>query len=242
MAISEVKSGIQTNYNPSFRGKYKKTEKGNDYYHTNSAVKIGATGAGLSALLTSWSFWTYNLSEKMAKSVTELSGKACEGAEKVSKLGKKFAAISGLLAIAGHLGASTYIDKRRNEETKKISDLVNEIGADTVAQHSNNVMLSKNNSLVHESNVGAQNGGLLGAGIGLITGLFSTFSEGKLQKLRIESGLEKIPEGFQNVAKSSSKIKAILGVVSTVAFSALGGWLLGKWSDNIANNDTYKNA
>ena len=39
-----------------------------------------------------------------------------------------------------------------------------------------------------------------------------------------------------------SKIKAILGVVSLVAFSALGGWLLGKWSDNIANNDTYKNA
>ena len=47
-----IMSVSATNYsnNLNFRGKYKTSENGTNYYHTNSAMKIGGTLAGITGI------------------------------------------------------------------------------------------------------------------------------------------------------------------------------------------------
>ena len=46
MSIDSINFSTKT---PAFKGNYKRTEQGNPYYHTNSAMKIGGTLAGFSS-------------------------------------------------------------------------------------------------------------------------------------------------------------------------------------------------
>lgn len=66
MSIDSINFSTKT---PAFKGNYKHTEQGNPYYHTNSAMKIGGTLAGLCALGTAIDLAGNNFFQKALKNL-----------------------------------------------------------------------------------------------------------------------------------------------------------------------------
>jgi hypothetical protein len=232
LSVSNI--GVQPKLNSTFKGSYKKTDKGNDYYHTNSAIKIGGVFAGVSGLLTGVMYLYQSMASNLVESFRDSA--ISEASKKIAKQYKNFTLISGLLAVAGHIGASVYVDKKRNEKAKEIADIVNDANSEGNVSSADDMMLSNRGNIVLDSKVGEKLGGWLGAGIGVVTNLVSFVRDSKVQKLN--SASDALVEGMV----AAGKVTRILGAVMSIGLSALGGFLLGRWSDNNANNETARKA
>lgn len=226
MAIDSINYSAIT---PSFKGSYKRTEQGNPYYHTNSAMKIGGTLAGLSAIGTVINLAGNNFFQKALKNLPEAANK------KLIKMDNKTAILaSGLVGLAVHLGSAAFVDYKRNEKSKETAELVKKVGTKKAVMNSEEVALSNKGRAYYDSSVGAKYGAWCGLGAGLITGVLGYIQQNK--------ALKHLDHKAPDVAKTAMKTGRIIGIATEIGVSALGGWLLGKWSDSIANKDARKHA
>ena len=147
MSIDSINFSTKT---PAFKGNYKRTEQGNPYYHTNSAMKIGGTLAGLCALGTA----------------IDLAGN-----------NKTAILANGLAALAIHLGCAAFIDHKRNEKAKETADFVKKVGTKNAVMNSDEVALSNKGRAYYDSNTGAKYGVWCGTGVGLVTGILGYAKE-----------------------------------------------------------------
>ena len=209
----------------AFKGNYKRTEQGNPYYHTNSAMKIGGTLAGLCALGTAIDLAGNNFFQKALKNLPEAD-------KDLIKINNKTAILAnGLAALAIHLGCAAFIDHKRNEKAKETADFVKKVGTKNAVMNSDEVALSNKGRAYYDSNTGAKYGVWCGTGAGLVTGILGYAKE-----------LKKLDSKTPDVIKTATKTGGAIGIAMGIGISALGGWLLGKWADSIANNDARKHA
>ena len=204
--------------NSAFKGQYKKTEQGNPYYHTNSAIKIGGAFAGVAALTTLLELGSNKFLKTMYESMP--NQKSMMEAPK----SKSSIILGGLAAIATHLGVSAFIDYKRNQKAQETANIVKQLGTKRAIMTNDDIALSNKGRAYYDSNVGSKYGGWLGAGIGALKAIQELYSNKELRGAKVP--------------------KAALGggIASNIGVTALGGWLLGKWSDNIANKDARKHA
>ena len=220
MSIDSINFSTKT---PAFKGNYKRTEQGNPYYHTNSAMKIGGTLAGLCALGTAIDLAGNNFFQKALKNLPEAD-------KDLIKINNKTAILAnGLAALAIHLGCAAFIDHKRNEKAKETADIVNEVA------------LSNKGRAYYDSNTGAKYGGWLGAAAGVI-GAVRSFVNQKVLDSQIQKQLGELSTKEKDAIKGFAKVGSIAGSIFGIGISALSGWLLGKWADSIANNDARKHA
>lgn len=222
MSIDSINFSTKT---PAFKGNYKRTEQGNPYYHTNSAMKIGGTLAGLCALGTAIDLAGNNFFQKALKNLPEAD-------KDLIKINNKTAILAnGLAALAIHLGCAAFIDYKRNEKAKETADFVKKVGTKNAVMNSDEVALSNKGRAYYDSNTGAKYGVWCGTGAGLVTGILGYAKE-----------LKKLDSKTPDVIKTATKTGGAIGIAMGIGISALGGWLLGKWADSIANNDARKHA
>ena len=222
MSIDSINFSTKT---PAFKGNYKRTEQGNPYYHTNSAMKIGGTLAGLCALGTAIDLAGNNFFQKALKNLPEAD-------KDLIKINHKTAILAnGLAALAIHLGCAAFIDHKRNEKAKETADFVKKVGTKNAVMNSDEVALSNKGRAYYDSNTGAKYGVWCGTGTGLVTGILGYAKE-----------LKKLDSKTPDVIKTATKTGGAIGIAMGIGISALGGWLLGKWADSIANNDARKHA
>ncbi len=222
MSIDSINFSTKT---PAFKGNYKRTEQGNPYYHTNSAMKIGGTLAGLCALGTAIDLAGNNFFQKALKNLPEAD-------KDLIKINNKTAILAnGLAALAIHLGCAAFIDHKRNEKAKETADFVKKVGTKNAVMNSDEVALSNKGRAYYDSNTGAKYGVWCGTGAGLVTGILGYAKE-----------LKKLDSKTPHVIKTATKTGGAIGIAMGIGISALGGWLLGKWADSIANNDARKHA
>ncbi|CCZ50686.1 unknown [Acinetobacter sp. CAG:196] len=222
MSIDSINFSTKT---PAFKGNYKRTEQGNPYYHTNSAMKIGGTLAGLCALGTAIDLAGNNFFQKALKNLPEAD-------KDLIKINNKTAILAnGLAALAIHLGCAAFIDHKRNEKAKETADFVKKVGTKNAVMNSDEVALSNKGRAYYDSNTGAKYGVWCGTGTGLVTGILGYAKE-----------LKKLDSKTPDVIKTATKTGGAIGIAMGIGISALGGWLLGKWADSIANNDARKHA
>ena len=222
MSIDSINFSTKT---PAFKGNYKRTEQGNPYYHTNSAMKIGGTLAGLCALGTAIDLAGNNFFQKALKNLPEAD-------KNLIKINNKTAILAnGLAALAIHLGCAAFIDHKRNEKAKETADFVKKVGTKNAVMNSDEVALSNKGRAYYDSNTGAKYGVWCGTGTGLVTGILGYAKE-----------LKKLDSKTPDVIKTATKTGGAIGIAMGIGISALGGWLLGKWADSIANNDARKHA
>ena len=220
MSIDSINFSTKT---PAFKGNYKRTEQGNPYYHTNSAMKIGGTLAG--ALGTAIDLAGNNFFQKALKNLPEAD-------KDLIKINNKTAILAnGLAALAIHLGCAAFIDHKRNEKAKETADFVKKVGTKNAVMNSDEVALSNKGRAYYDSNTGAKYGVWCGTGTGLVTGILGYAKE-----------LKKLDSKTPDVIKTATKTGGAIGIAMGIGISALGGWLLGKWADSIANNDARKHA
>lgn len=245
MSISAVTCYQQNIQKPAFKGKWDRTEQGTPYYKTCSAMKIGGSLAGLSALSTLMTLGASKMATIVLKEGNkEIDKKTQEVLQSLLKKGKKATIISGAVALAAYLGPAAYIDHKRNEKAKEVANHVQQVGVKNAVMNSNEVALSNKGHAYYDSNVGAKNGAWLGAVAGAIICMSSFFNYKSAKNA--ENEIKNLP--FHNkeinetlkAAKKANKFGMAVNAAISVGFSALGGWLLGKWSDNIANNDARK--
>ena len=222
MSIDSINFSTKTT---AFKGNYKRTEQGNPYYHTNSAMKIGGTLAGLCALGTAIDLAGNNFFQKALKNLPEAD-------KDLIKINNKTAILAnGLAALAIHLGCAAFIDHKRNEKAKETADFVKKVGTKNAVMNSDEVALSNKGRAYYDSNTGAKYGVWCGTGAGLVTGILGYAKE-----------LKKLDSKTPDVIKTATKTGGAIGIAMGIGISALGGWLLGKWADSIANNDARKHA
>lgn len=222
MSIDSINFSTKTQ---AFKGNYKRTEQGNPYYHTNSAMKIGGTLAGLCALGTAIDLAGNNFFQKALKNLPEAD-------KDLIKINNKTAILAnGLAALAIHLGCAAFIDHKRNEKAKETADFVKKVGTKNAVMNSDEVALSNKGRAYYDSNTGAKYGVWCGTGTGLVTGILGYAKE-----------LKKLDSKTPDVIKTATKTGGAIGIAMGIGISALGGWLLGKWADSIANNDARKHA
>lgn len=222
MSIDSINFSTKT---PAFKGNYKRTEQGNPYYHTNSAMKIGGTLAGLCALGTAIDLAGNNFFQKALKNLPEAD-------KDLIKINNKTAILAnGLAALAIHLGCAAFIDHKRNEKAKETADFVKKVGTKNAVMNSDEVALSNKGRAYYDSNTGAKYGVWCGTGAGLVTGILGYAKE-----------LKKLDSKTPDVIKTATKTGGAIGIAMGIGISALSGWLLGKWADSIANNDARKHA
>ena len=222
MSIDSINFSTKT---PAFKGNYKRTEQGNPYYHTNSAMKIGGTLAGLCALGTAIDLAGNNFFQKALKNLPEAD-------KDLIKINNKTAILAnGLAALAIHLGCAAFIDHKRNEKAKETADFVKKVGTKNAVMNSDEVALSNKGRAYYDSNTGAKYGVWCGTGTGLVTGILGYAKE-----------LKKLDSKTPDVIKTATKTGGAIGIAMGIGISALGGWLLGKWADSIANNEARKHA
>ena len=219
MSIDSINFSTKT---PAFKGNYKRTEQGNPYYHTNSAMKIGGTLAGLCALGTAIDLAGNNFFQKALKNLPEAD-------KDLIKINNKTAILAnGLAALAIHLGCAAFIDHKRNEKAKETADFVKKVGTKNAVMNSDEVALSNKGRAYYDSNTGAKYGVWCGTGVGLVIGYAKE--------------LKNLDSKTPDVIKTATKTGGAIGIAMGIGISALGGWLLGKWADSIANNDARKHA
>lgn len=231
-------SSLISGQNTNFKGKFKDSETGHKYYHTNSAMKIGGAIAGISALSGAMGLAIENNNGKLILEACKDQPIEILNKIKTTLKNRKLGVIAGsLLAIGVHLFASSIIDNKRNKKAQEMSEFVNKLGADKAVQTRNDIGLSNKGNVYYESDIGSKLGGWLGAGAGL---LFA--GSGYLtSKATLDNMFKNLPEGHAKAVKNLSKSSLLIALPVVVGASALCGWLFGKWSDNIANNDARKN-
>ncbi len=248
MSISAVTCSQSNIQKPAFKGKWDRTEQGTPYYKTCSAMKIGGTLAGLSALGTLMTLGTNSLGYSALKTAKK---DVPTNIQSIYKKGRQAALLYGAVALATHLGSAAYIDHKRNEKAKEVANYVQHVGVKNAVMNSDDIAFSNNGRAYYDSNVGAKNGAWLGALAGVASYAINFLNHKKeLSKVMkdIEKDIKDLPidkkevDGVIKGAKKAVKTGSVIGCIIGAGFCALGGWLLGKWSDHIANNDARKHA
>lgn len=241
--MSVTVNPCETTNNCNFRGKWDKTEQGTPYYKTHSAMKIGGTLAGIATAGTLINLASNNFGNKLLKSSGDALDKTTKEIYEMSaKRGKNAIIISGLITLATHLGCAAIIDSKRNQKAKEVANYAKQVGAKNAVKNNDEISLSNKGRAYYESNVGSKYGAWLGAGAGIIAVAKKHFSEkDAMDQLAKAVKEDKNPKEMETILKAA-KIGRNIGKVISVGVTALGGWLLGKWADNIANNDTRKHA
>ena len=231
-----------TNQQIAFKGTIKKTEKGNPYHHSNSAMKIGGT---LGCVATAGAFLSKTLNDSYVKALSqnkeipkEVITKAAESIKPI----KNLAFIGSLLVAALHFTCAGIIDKKRNQANKDFADKIQEQGVEETTKYRNDIAISENGNLYKESDTGKKMGAKLGAIAGLIYGGYDFFKNKKVTETITKELTNDLPKESVEQIKTISKASGLMAIPLTIGIYALGGWLLGKWSDRIANNDANKNA
>ena len=209
----------------AFKGKFQQTEQGAPYYKTNSAMKIGGTLAGLSTISIIGGLCLDSYNVKKSKEILEAMTPNVQN--KMTPAKSKAAAIlaSGLICIATHLGAAAYIDHKRNEKAKEIANFTRQVGTKNAVMSRDDIAISNKGRAYYDSNTGSKYGAWLGAGAGVVVTMKSLI-------IKKNPNMHNKPKAF--------KIGSAVGCVIGTGLTALGGWLLGKWSDSMANNDTRR--
>ena len=220
---------------PSFRGKWDKTEQENPYYKTNS----GAVAGGIMAVPAAYTWLKYSwkkideaqINKDLAESKqfmketgmdkqfdemfknfgyknTDEAFKA--GVDNMKRL-KKYAIPFAIIAAGATAGCGILVDHLRNKKAKEAADTVKQVGVKNAVMQNDKIQLSNKGRAYYESNQGVKYGALLGAGCGLIESVMST---GKL------------------------KAAALVNMV----MMAIGGLIMGKIADSTANKDARKHA
>ena len=203
----------------AFKGKFERNENGNLYYKTNSAMKIGGTFAAFSALgllikLGADKFLNEELPLTSVK----------------NKRNKAATIISGILTIAGHLGSAAIIDYKRNKKARETADYIKRVGTKQAIMTNENICVSNKGRAYYDSNIGAKYGWGLGMALGCINSIYGAWE------------LKKSSKPLKKQEQKLLKKFSVAGMIFTIGFSTLGGWLLGKWSDSLANKDAQKHA
>lgn len=123
------------------------------------------------------------------------------------------------LPIITNLGCGAIVDAVRNKKSAKVAEQIKQNGLNNALIDNEKIMLSRKGNGYYESNTGAKLGGWLGLACGLL--------QLPLLKQRDFGG---------------TKGETALGIVIGLGLTALGGYLLGKLSDNKANKDARKHA
>lgn len=232
-----------TNYsnNLNFRGKYKTSENGTNYYHTNSAMKIGGTLAGITGISSAVNYFqNKGVKDILVDPLKKENKEIFNFLNKNMKLNNKKIICCGLVAIAGHLGCAALIDHVRNKKTKKIAEANEQFGPENTLQIYNQAEISRKNNVYHKSETGSKLGGWLGAGFGIISsGLAALFTHSEIKNIAKNSA-EKLTKEEIKLLKKGALLGNLTTAPITIGVGILGGWLLGKWSDKIANKDSYK--
>ncbi len=222
---------------PSFKGKWDKTEQGNPYYKTNSSAIAGGIMAVPAAVT-----WLSNLSlptteeqvksryDKIKDSFIKTMGKENAAAfnesidkglqaekdnilkqiEKNKKI-KAWAVPFAILAAGLTAGCGLIVDNLRNKKAQEAADKVKQIGVKQAVMQDDKIQLSNKGRAYYESNQGSKYGALLGAGCGIISSAMS---------------LDKKPGNY---------------IANAILF-ALGGLIMGKIADSNSNKDARKHA
>lgn len=246
MSISAVSCSQQNIQKPAFKGKWDRTEQGTPYYKTCSAMKIGGTLAGLSVLSTLMNLWINKEGSSALKAVEKDVPKNIQSQ---LKKGRSAILLTGAVAMAAHLAPAAYIDYKRNVKAKEVANYVQHVGVKNAVMNNDNIAFSNKGRAYYDSNIGAKNGAWLGALAATasyaIHFLISRKEVSNVTK-EAEKEIKNLPIDKKEVdelikgAKKVIKMGSVVGCTIGVGLSALGGWLLGKWSDHIANNDARK--
>lgn len=131
--------------------------------------------------------------------------------------------ISLATAIAA-VGCGAIIDNIRNKNAAKAADEIRQLGLRKAIETDDHVDISRSGRGYYESNDGAKHGWKLGAVLGLVLGTAGVLTQ-------------------KNKLPKEAKTPLLIGsVLTTAAFTALGGFIMGKIADHNANSDARKHA
>lgn len=195
----------------NFKGAYQRTENGTPYYKTNSGIKAGGVVAG-----------TYALSAAIHASKGSVKNA-------IPYLG------IGLMSI----GCGAIVDKIRNKKAAEKADMIKEVGLKQAVLNDDSIELTRTGRGYYHSNDGVKTGGLLGFATGVISAILglSFSSEVKEANKKIK---EVARENKMNPQALKRKSNILAGCV-TALVTGLGGLIMGKITDHLANNDARKN-
>lgn len=144
-----------------------------------------------------------------------------------SKSNKKGPVASLAMAAAG-LGCGLLIDNIRNNNAKDAAEQIQQFGVNNAMAINPNIRFTDTNTPYYKSNDGGKIGGLLGLGCGAVA-IASTFLNDKATKAMMQR--------FNGKGKAT-----IIAMTSAVAlpFGALGGWIMGKFTDYLNNRSAKK--
>ena len=233
ITLKSYQSNVENKQATSFKGKYKQTENGNTYYHTNSAKAIGYSLGGLRLLLGLATASTFcYFSKSIDKNhISKNIGKRC--------------LVAAAIGACTDIIASTLIDSKRNKEVRKMTNDINYYGANEVFQKNNNVQITDNKNICYKSNIGSKYGVLLGLGSGVIMETTNFISDKIFTKsLKNKEGIRELPNDIKEIVSnlySTTHSRGLFNIAITLGCCTLGGWLLGKWSDSVANKKMREN-
>ena len=130
--------------------------------------------------------------------------------------------VATLSAVSGAI-----VDRVRNKKASEAYEAINKKGVEKALDDGHHIRLTEFGTPYYKSNDGSKLGGLLGAGVGLLSmsALFATKSM---------NGIFETAKALGEKNLSKTKIVAILGLVTLPVF-ALGGWVMGNIADNYNN-------
>lgn len=201
------------NLNPiNFQANKHKTQKGNEYYHSNKALIAGsgtcALATGLSALIT------YN--------------------KKILNSKKTILAWFGLTAPLILMGAIA--DKLTNKERQKTADLVAEVGVENAQLIDDTLKVSKNGNLYKPTGNATLVGAIGGASILALSGISHLLFKKGVVKNEIFKHFGSIATMFKE-ADATDEISALIA-----AFPAILPMLPLMGSDWLNNKQAEKNS
>ena len=195
----------------NFKGAYQRTENGTPYYKTNSGIKAGGVVAGL-----------YALSAVLFSSKGHVK-------DAIPYLG------IGLMSI----GCGAIVDKIRNKKAAEKADMIRKVGLKQAVLHDDSIEFTRTGRGYYHSKDGVKTGGLLGLATGVIGAILSLSSSSEIKKANKE--IDKFACENKMNPQALKRKSNILAVCVTALGTCLGGLIMGKITDHLANNDARKN-
>ena len=252
----------------NFKGKYKQTNEGNQYYKTNSAAIAGGVlavpafisnlGRGklaqdqLKISSENFKFLFSQMSDQEKAEFNKIlnSDKFITTLEKGLNKMKSQKWIRAALAASLTLGSGLIVNGVRNKNAKKATDEIAEKGAEQAYQDNKNLKISDRGNLYYKSNDGKKLGALLGLGCGTAFIGYNCLSNRSF----IKDSISVIKKSLKEVYNSAElkeimpyfkKLKNMgigIGIAAISACFALGGYIMGAIADSAANKKARDNA
>lgn len=215
---------ISVNHQPilnsatSFKGGWKHTANGSQYYSSNAATTagcvIGAIYAFDALALKGFTSFLNNKLKNASKNSKKSIEMFKESMEQINKKSKENYILLGTLGIGSVLCGLT-VDLIRNKKAANTADYVTQVGTRNAVLSGDNIEIAKSGRAYYHSNAGVKYGGLLGAGLGAISGL---------------------------ILKAFGMKTNIVGVISSAISIGIGGLIMGAISDGITNSSAKKHS